>query len=306
MSVPSVDATQVQRTKRADSVSNMIRAYFDLTKPRIMLLLLFTAYCAMLVGARGVPDARVTLWTLLGLAMSCGGSASLNMWYDRDIDALMKRTSSRPVPAGLVQAQNALWFGLILEVLSVLLLASMVNVLTALLSFGGFVYYVFVYTMWLKRRTPQNIVIGGGAGAFPPLVGWAAVTGHLGIAALLMFAIVFFWTPPHFWSLAIYKNDDYVKANIPMMPVVRGVRTTKWQSFGYTLVLLASSVGLYFTGSVNLVYLIVALLAGLAFTVYTVLLIREDDSSVKWAKKTFKFSLLYLPVVFLCMVVGMK
>ncbi|MCY0886658.1 MAG: heme o synthase [Firmicutes bacterium] len=282
----------------------VVRAYVELTKPRIMLLLLFTAFSAMVVASGGhLPLAR-TLWTMLGLALSTGGAAALNMWYDRDIDAIMRRTQRRPLPQGLVAPGQALAFGIILGVVSTLLLAVAVNPLTAGLSLGGFLYYVFIYTMWLKRTTPQNIVIGGGAGAFPPLVGWAAVTGHLAAAAGLMFLIVFLWTPPHFWALALFKNDDYRRAGIPMMPAVRGERVTKRQSVGYAVLLVAASLLLYGTGVVGRVYLGVAAVAGLGFLILTVAMAREQLPAVKWAKRTFLASLMYLAAVFIAMVLN--
>lgn len=301
-----IPESETARTLLGAQARTVLGDYVALTKPRIMVLLLFTAYCAMIVAARGIPGLRVTALTLIGLALSTGGAAALNMWYDRDIDAIMKRTRNRPIPAGRVRPAEALWYGIGLEVASFLLLGLTVNWLTALLTLGGFIYYVVVYTMWLKRRTPQNIVIGGGAGSFPPLVGWAAVAGHLNWAAVVMFLIIFLWTPPHFWSLALYKNDDYRRANIPMMPAVRGARTTKWQSLAYTVLLLGASVSLYFTHTVGLIYLAAAILLGGAFFVYTLRTLLEAEPSVIWARRTFKYSLLYLAVLFAVMVCNVQ
>ena len=278
--------------------------YLQLMKPRIVVLLLVTALCAMLVAADGLPSWRVMLAGLLGLGLSGGGANAVNMWYDRDIDRVMRRTQNRPVPAGRLSAQSALWFGIACEAVSVAVLALWTNPLAALLSLGGFVYYVVVYTMGLKRRTPQNIVIGGGAGAFPPLVGWAAVTGGLGLATLFMFLIVFLWTPPHFWSLALYRHDDYRRARIPMMPVARGERTTKVQSVAYAVLTVLASVALYATHAVTSIYLVAALAAGAAFVFVTVRSLAERLPEVAWAKRTFRFSLLYLAVVFGAMVVS--
>lgn len=288
------------------SLRGRLSDYLALTKPRILLLLLITGGCAMVVARGALPPLAVLLPTLAGLALSCGGANAINMWYDRDIDPIMARTQRRPIPAGRLRPEAALAFGIACQAASLLLLGLMVNWLAAGLSLAGFVYYVFIYTMWLKRRTPQNIVIGGGAGAFPPLVGWAAVTGGVGIAAVLMFLIIFMWTPPHFWSLALYKDEDYRRAGIPMMPVARGWQTTKWQSLLYSVLLLGASLLLYFTGVVGALYLYVALVLGLVFIAYSLVLLREPAPEVKWAKRTFRFSLLYLTALFVVMVVNVR
>jgi protoheme IX farnesyltransferase len=280
--------------------------YLALTKPRIILLLLITGYCAMIVAHGGLPPVGVSVLALLGLFLSCGGANAVNMWYDRDIDGVMARTRGRPIPAGRMRAETALIVGFAMELASFVLLWRAVNLLAAALALAGFVYYVFVYTMWLKRRTPQNIVIGGGAGAFPPLVGWAAVTGQISLAAILMFLIILFWTPPHFWALALFKQDDYRRAGIPMMPVVRGELTTKWQSLGYTVVLLAVSLLLYWTKVVGPYYFVAAWVLGLVFIGYVLIQLREQAPEVKWARRTFRFSLLYLTVLFAVMVLNVR
>lgn len=290
----------------AQRVAQTVGSYIQLTKPKIQVMLLFTAYVAMLVGSHGIPTLRLTIATLVGLGLSGGGSAAINMWYDRDIDSIMHRTENRPLPMGRVNAMPALVYGIVLCLLSVLILWRFVNPLSAVLSGAGAVYYAVVYTMWLKRRTPQNIVIGGGAGAFPPLVGWAAVTGHVGIAAIIMFAVIFFWTPPHFWALALYKNEDYTRAGVPMMPVVRGATSTKIQSIVYAVVLTFTAISLYFTGAVGLVYGIVALILSVVFLVFNIRLFFEPNDATKWAKRTFAASLMYLPVLFTVMVLNMK
>ena len=278
--------------------------YVVLTKPRIIVLLVITAYCAMVVAGGKVPHVGLTLVTIIGLAMSTGGAHAVNMWYDRDIDQLMERTKRRPVAAGRMDPVNALVFGIVLELVSFIGLGLLANWMAAAASLAGFLFYVFVYTIWLKRRTPQNIVIGGAAGAFPPLVGWAAVTGQVGVAAWLMFLIVFLWTPPHFWSLALYKQDDYKRAGIPMMPVVRGERTTKIQSLLYSVLLLVASLFLYMTHVVNVVYLVAAIVLGVTFIGYNVYCWRERAPEVTWAKRTFKFSLIYMMLIFVAMVVA--
>lgn len=278
-----------------------VRALFSLTKPRIQILLAFTAYCAMVVASRQVPNVRVTIFTLFGLVLATGGSAVINMWFDRDIDAIMSRTKKRPIPMGLINPHVALVYGLVLIAASFVLLSTTVNLLSAVLALIGAFYYCVIYTMWLKRTTVHNTVIGGGAGAFPPLVGWAAITGHVSTASVLMFAIIFLWQPPHFWALALFKNMDYVKAHIPMMPAVRGPRHTKIQSLVYASLLLISTVALYFTGVTGIVYLVVSTIFGIVFLIYNIRLFFESDDGTVWAKKTFLCSLMYLPVVFLAM-----
>lgn len=291
-----------QKALLSASVLQTIQAFIALTKPKILVMLVFTSLCAAIVAQRGFPDLKVTFFMLIGLALSSGGSAAINMWYDRDIDSLMTRTYKRPIPAGIVQPKAALWFGILLGVLSGIVLILYVNPLTALLSSLGFIYYAVIYTMWLKRRTPQNIVIGGGAGAMPVLIGWASVTGSLSITPIIMFLIIFFWTPPHFWSLALYKNEDYTKAGIPMMPVVRGARYTKIQSVLYSVILLTTSIFLYFTKYVGISYLIAAVILGTIFLIHNIFVLWETDTDFVWAKRTFFFSLLYLPVLFIFMV----
>jgi protoheme IX farnesyltransferase len=280
-----------------------IRAYVELTKPGIVLWLMITAFCAMIVAHHGFPRVWVIVFTLLGLGMSAGGAHAVNMWYDRDIDKIMRRTRKRPVVTGRVSAQNALVFGIACGVVSFVGMGLLVNWLAAASSLGGYLFYIFVYTIWLKRRSAQNIVIGGAAGAFPPIVGWAGATGHLGIAPGLMFLLIFMWTPPHFWALALYKQDDYRNAQIPMMPIVRGARATKIQSLIYAVLSVAVSVALFWTHTVGRVYLGAALVLGVAFIAYNVRLLREPATELAWAKKTFRFSLIYIAALFVAMVV---
>ena len=278
------------------------RDYVTLTKPRIMSLLLITGLCAMFVGAQGAPRPWLVLVTMSGLALACGGASALNHVLDRDIDKLMgKRTRARPVAAERMPASRALEFGLALSAFSFVLLASLVNVLAAVLALVGNLFYVLVYTRWLKRTTPQNIVIGGAAGAVPPLVGWAAVTGNLTLPALWLFLIVFFWTPPHFWALALLIRRDYEAARIPMLPVVRGARETTRQIVLYSLVLVAVTVVPFLWGTLGLVYLGVALGLGAAFLVLAVRLRRE--ATPRQASLLFHFSLLYLALLFAAMAV---
>jgi protoheme IX farnesyltransferase len=278
------------------------RDYVTLTKPRIMSLLLITGLCAMFVGAQGAPRASLVLATMTGLALACGGASALNHVLDRDIDKLMgARTRARPLAAERMPASRALEFGLTLSAFSFVLLASLVNVLAAVLALVGNLFYVLVYTRWLKRRTPQNIVIGGAAGAVPPLVGWAAATGNLTLPALWLFLIVFFWTPPHFWALALLIRRDYEAARIPMLPVVRGVRETTRQIVLYSLVLVAVTVVPFAWGTLGLAYLGAALLLGGGFLLLAVRLRRE--ATPRQASVLFHFSLLYLALLFAAMAV---
>jgi protoheme IX farnesyltransferase len=283
-----------------------VRDYLSLTKPGIVLWLLITAYCAMVVAGHGAPAWGLAVATMAGLGLSAAGAHAVNMWYDRDIDKLMGRTQDRPVPTGRIPATTALRLGIAAEIVSIPILGLGANWPTALWSMAGFLFYVLVYTFWLKRRTPQNIVIGGAAGAVPPLVGWTAVSPHLAWAPVLMFLIIFLWTPPHFWALALYKQDDYRRAGVPMMPVARGARTAKVQALAYTAALGIASVALYATHVVGVLYLMVAIVLGLGFLAIGVRLLAERDGGDVWARHTFVYSLLYVVALFLAMVVNVK
>ena len=284
----------------------LLADYMSLAKPGIVLWLVITGYCAMVVGYRGVPPIGLTLWMVLGLSLSAGGAHAVNMWYDRDIDPLMSRTKNRPVAAGRIPARHALVLGIAMGAAAVAILGFGDNWLAAAASLAGYLFYLFVYTFWLKRRTPQNIVIGGAAGAFPPVVGWAAATGHLSWAPVLMFLVIVLWTPPHFWALALYRQEDYRRAGIPMMPVVRGGAPTKRHMLAYTLLLLGATVLLYFTRAVGDVYLAAALVLGILFVLVNVRLLREPDAAVAWAKRTFGFSLIYVVALFGAMVFSVR
>jgi protoheme IX farnesyltransferase len=273
------------------------RDYVSLTKPRIMSLLLITGFCGMIAGARGWPGTETAVAAMCGLALACGGASALNHVLDRDIDPLMgERTKRRPVASGRVTASRALEFGLALSAFSFVLLASTVNVLTAVLALVGNLFYVLVYTRWLKRSTPQNIVIGGAAGAVPPLVGWAAATGNVSVAALILFAIVFVWTPPHFWALALLIKDNYKAAGVPMLPVVRGDRETARQIVLYSAGLVAVTLLPWAFGSAGLLYLASALALGGVFVWLAERLRR--DLSPRRAGFLFHYSLLYLALLF--------
>ena len=276
------------------------RDYATLTKPRIMTLLLLTGICGMLVGERGLPPLWLVGVTTLGLALACGGASALNHVLDRDIDRLMgKRTRERPVAAGRVPAPYALEFGLALSALSFVLLAGLVNVLTAVLALVGNLFYVLVYTRWLKRSTPQNIVIGGAAGAIPPLVGWSAATGDLTLPALVLFGVVFLWTPPHFWALALLIRRDYAAAGVPMLPVVRGGRETARQIVLYTAALVAFTLAPALWGMFGLGYVVAATALGGLF-LWLAWRLRAERTPQR-ARVLFHYSLAYLALLFVAM-----
>jgi protoheme IX farnesyltransferase len=272
--------------------------YVTLTKPRVQLLLLLTTVTTMYVA--GDPSAGLVLLTCLGGSLSAGGAGAVNHYYDRDIDAQMARTATRPVPAGRVRPGAALAYGFVLQILSFLLLATTVNLLSAVLALCGFLGYVLVYTMWLKRSTPQNIVIGGAAGAVPPLVGWAAVAGHVDPAAWYLFAIVFYWTPPHFWALSLLMKDEYARVGVPMMPVVHGETETRRQIVLYTCLLVVLTMLPVAFGFFGAIYAVFALGLGGAFLVLAIRLQRRADR--KSALRTYLYSLGYLAVLFCAMV----
>lgn len=273
------------------------RDYLTLTKPRIMTLLLLTGACGMVIGERGLPPPGLFAAAMLGLALACGGASALNHVLDADIDRLMgKRTAKRPVAAGRIEPARALEFGLALSAFSFVLLASAVNVVAALLALAGNLFYVLVYTRWLKRSTPQNIVIGGAAGAVPPLVGWAAATGNLSLPALLLFLIVFFWTPPHFWALALLLKQAYADASVPMLPVVRGERATIRQIVVYTIVLIAVTLLPVVSGTFGALYATAAIVLGLVFLGLTWRL--RSGKLRPRAALLFHYSLAYLALLF--------
>ncbi|WP_024589074.1 heme o synthase [Aliihoeflea sp. 2WW] len=273
--------------------------FLALLKPRVMSLVIFTAFVG-LATAPGAIDPVLALIAILAIAVGAGASGALNMWYDADIDAVMSRTAKRPIPAGKVTPDQALAFGIVLSVLSVMTLGLLVDPLAgALLAFTIF-FYAVVYTMWLKRSTPQNIVIGGAAGAFPPMIGWAAVTGSVSLESLVLFLIIFLWTPPHFWALALFKSQDYGSVGIPMMPNVAGEASTKRQIFAYSLLVAAIGVAPWLIGMTSAVYGVVALALGAAFVWYAwkVLKMPESDRAMGPAKALFGYSLVYLFAIF--------
>lgn len=284
----------------------LLADYLMLVKPRIMVLLLITTLAAVLIAASTRPEQhgevlRLVLLTLLGGALASGGASSLNHYIDRDIDGLMARTKGRPLPSGRLQPRDALIFGLVLTALSFAVFAIWVNLLSALLAMAGNFFYVVIYTWWLKRVTTQNIVIGGAAGAIPPLVGWAAVRNDVALPAWLLFVIIVLWTPPHFWSLSILTQKDYSRAGVPMLPVVRGLDKTRWNIFVYTGILVASTLLLSATQAMGWFYLLMALLLGGYFLLQTGLLLRE--ATLARARACFMYSNMYLALLFAAMVV---
>jgi protoheme IX farnesyltransferase len=274
--------------------------YYELTKPRIIYLLLITTFAAMMMAERGLPPFWLTAFTLVGGALASAWAGAFNCAWDRDIDRLMCRTKTRPLAAGRISVAEALVFGVATGCLSFALFYAFVNPLSAWLAVGGNAFYVFVYTMWLKRRTPLNIVIGGAAGAIPPLVGWAAVTGSLGWPAAALFALIFLWTPPHFWALALMTNIDYDKANIPMLPNVAGIARTKREIFVYSLVLTAMSLALYPLHVMGPCYFGAAAVLDGIFVYQAWRMF--DDPGKRWPRALFRYSLLYLALMRVAMV----
>ncbi|TKD46285.1 MAG: protoheme IX farnesyltransferase [Mesorhizobium sp.] len=273
--------------------------FFALLKPRVMSLVVFTAFVG-LVAAPVTINPLLAVIAILAIAIGAGSSGALNMWYDADIDAVMTRTAGRPVPAGRVRPGEALSFGLVLSVLSVMTLGVLVNWLSATLLAFTIFFYAVVYTMWLKRWTPQNIVIGGAAGAIPPVIGWTAVTGTVSLESVVLFLIIFLWTPPHFWALALFKSEDYARAGIPMMPNVAGQASTRRQIFAYALILALVGVLPWALGFTTPAYGVFAVLLGAGFVWYAwkVLQMADDDHVMKPAKALFGYSLLYLFAIF--------
>ncbi len=282
-------------------LGEIIKTYLELTKLPIVLLLVFTTVTASFIAADGNPPFALLLPTIIGGALAAGGSSVINQYYDRDMDAKMNRTARRPIPSGRVAPINALIFGIALIVWSVLILGVFVNWLAAGLAFGGAVYYVIIYTMLLKRNTVLNILIGGGAGAMPVLVGWAAITGSINFEAMMLFAIVFYWTPPHSWALALLVNTDYARANVPMMPVARGEAVTRQQILLYAIMLLLISLLPFAFGTLGAIYGVAAVLLGGGLIRLSIKLIQEKTGAA--AKSTYKFSTAYLAFLFLVMII---
>ena len=290
------------RESFASGARQLVLDLLELTKPKVQTLLLFTTVTTMEIA--GSPPVSKIALTCLGGYLSAGGAGAVNHYFDRDIDAQMARTAGRPIPAGRIAPKVALSYGFVLAALSFLLLWTCVNLLAASLAAAGFVGYVGVYTIWLKRRTPQNIVIGGAAGAIPPLVGWAATRGSLSWTAAYLFAIVFYWTPPHFWALSLLMKDEYAKVGVPMLPVVRGERETRRHIVLYTLLLYAISQLPFCAGAFGGIYLGASMVLGLTFIAGSIWLYRRADR--RSALRLYLFSLLYLALLFGAMVLDAK
>ncbi len=293
----------VDETRMEETAFRMSEAtagdFFALLKPRVMSLVVFTAFVG-LVAAPATINPLLAVFAILAIAIGAGASGALNMWYDADIDAVMTRTATRPVPSGRVSPGEALSFGLVLSALSVMTLGVLVNWLSAALLAFTIFFYAVIYTMWLKRWTPQNIVIGGAAGAIPPVIGWAAATGTVSLESVILFLIIFLWTPPHFWALALFKSQDYERAGIPMMPNVAGEASTRRQIFAYAVVLAPVGVLPWYLGYTSAGYGVVAAILGLGFVWYSwkVFLMPDSDRAMRPAKALFGYSLLYLFAIF--------
>ncbi len=296
--------TTVDKGVRTAPLPAEWRDFFTLTKPRVMTLVIFTAICGLL-AAPGNIHPILGFTAILAIAMGAGGSAALNHWWEMDLDAGMKRTQSRPLPSGRMRPNDARDFGIFLSAVSVLLMGVAIGWLAAAMLFVAIIYYAVVYTMWLKPRTPQNIVIGGGSGAFPPLIGWIAVTGEITAMPVLLFAIIFMWTPPHFWALALFMKSDYAKVGIPMMPVVAGERSTRRQILAYTVLLAPVAIAPWAIGGTSWVYGSVAVVLSLLFFALAMPVgtrERSDEDAMAPEKTLFKFSIYYLFVLFAALV----
>jgi protoheme IX farnesyltransferase len=289
-------AISTEGLERAAPVAGArVADFIELLKPRVMSLVVFSGFAGLMVAPGDLHPVLAAV-AVLCIAVGAGASGAINMWYDRDIDAVMQRTRRRPLPAGRVDPQEAVSFGIVLAIGAVTLMAVAVNWLAAGLLAFTIAFYVLVYTMWLKRRTPQNIVIGGAAGAFPPMIGWAAVTGQISLASIALFLLIFMWTPPHFWALALYRTGDYAKAGVPMLPVVAGARATKAQMLIYTVLLFPLALAPWALGLTGAVYAAAAVVLGLLFILAAVRV--WFDEGERAARQMFAFSILYLFLLF--------
>lgn len=290
----------MQTSVLAYKVNSYVIDYWHLLKPRIMYLVVFTAIAGM-ASAPGTIHPFLAFISILSIALGSGAAGAINMWYDRDIDALMERTKNRPIPSGSVSPDNALEFGIMLGILSVFMMALAVNYISAILLAISILFYVFIYTIWLKRRTPQNIVIGGAAGAFPPMIGWSSVTGSIDLGSVILFTIIFMWTPPHFWSLSLIRCEEYSKAHVPMFPVVYGAQKTRVYILIYSLLLVLVSLFPILFLKRALPYLACAILLGCVFVWQAVrILILKNNSS---CKQMFSYSISYLFALFACIII---
>ncbi len=275
--------------------------YLELCKPKVVLLIVFTAIVGMLLAVPGMPPIDLLIYSTIGIALAASSAAAINHFIDQKADAEMARTQNRPLPTGELNSKNVLYFAGLLGLIAMLILIVLVNTLTAFLTFLSLIGYAIIYTIYLKHMTPQNIVIGGAAGAAPPVLGWSAITGDINPHSLLLFLIIFVWTPPHFWALAVAKRDEYAKASIPMLPVTHGIKFTRLQILLYTVLLLIVTLLPYLTGMSGLIYLITALLLGIGFIYFALLMIRNKDN--KTAMRTFFYSINYLMLMFAALLI---
>lgn len=301
MAVPQHHTASAPQAGSSGPLASKARAFYELTKPTIVLLILVTAYATLWIASGDPPSLWLSLVTIVGAALSAGSANAINCYYDRDIDQIMGRTRTRPIPSGRVTPREALVFGIVTGVLSVVLLAWLAHPLAAFWALAGNLFYVFVYTMWLKRSTPQNIVIGGAAGSVPPLIAWAAVHGTVAWPAVILFLVIFLWTPPHFWALALFRNEDYARAGVPMLPVVKGARATKVQILIYTIVVTLVSLLLTPSGAAGWLYAVLASAFG-GYFIYLAWLTLKDPGD-RAAKRLFGYSIIYLALVFAAAVI---
>jgi protoheme IX farnesyltransferase len=299
MSTATAAELESVRAGRRSTAGHIIPAYLRLTKPRIILLLLVTTVPSMVLAERGIPSLWLIAATLIGGTMAAGGANAINQYVDRDIDEVMSRTRRRPIPAGVIEPRSALAFGIVLGIAGFIWMLLLVNLPAAALAASALLFYVLVYSLWLKRSSPQNIVIGGAAGAAPALVGWAAVTGRVGMPAVVLFAIVFIWTPPHFWALALRYRRDYQAARVPMLPVVSGRETTIRHIVAYSVVLVATSLVLHPVARLGPLYLISALVLGAVFVARAIRLRTGTAAAIG----LFRYSILYLALLFLAVAI---
>jgi protoheme IX farnesyltransferase len=294
--------TAINELKESDTQSSL-EDFISLLKPRVMSLAIFTSVSGLILSPTTLHPFLCVL-SIFCISLGAGASGAINMWFDRDIDKMMERTKNRPIPSKKITAGDALGFGIILSLVSVIILGLSVNYFAAFLLALSISFYIFIYTIWLKRRTPQNIVIGGAAGAFPPVIGWACATGDVSTFPIIMFVLIFIWTPPHFWALALYKDTEYSRAKIPMLPVIKGQRKTKQQILAYSLLLFLVSLSPYYFGFSGIIYLFFSSTLGVYFVYLAYKIFKSDDKKkTTYAPKLFKFSILYLYLVFLILVI---
>jgi len=296
-------ATTKSKTLNVDYFS-YVKAFFNLMKPRVMSLVIFTCAVGLLIAPTKIEFTNI-IFSLAAVALGSGGAGALNMWYESDLDSLMTRTCLRPIPTGKLTKNQALVFGILSSVISIFALYIFSNLTSALILTITILFYVFVYTIWLKRKTPQNIVIGGAAGALPPIIGWAIATNEISLEPIILFLIIFIWTPSHFWALSLYKTDDYKKASIPMLPITSGIKTTKLNIFIYSLILFPTALLPYFLNFSGLFYLIFASIMSIYYLFISYRLFNEKNSTIekKLSKKLFGYSILYLFLIFVSILI---